>query len=85
MRGFRDLHNLNSAHNGYLQIYLDLGWVGVGLLAQILISDFRYASKAFQHSPEFASLLLVCIATGTFYSITEAGFRILTSSWIFFF
>jgi len=81
--GFRDLSNLNSAHNGYLQIYLDLGLVGVGLLALVLISGYRNASKAFQHNPEFASLLLACIATGTFYSIAEAGFRILTASWIF--
>jgi exopolysaccharide production protein ExoQ len=81
--GFRDLHNLNSAHNGYLELYLDLGLVGVGLLMLILINGYRYASKAFQHDPELGSLLLACIATGTFYSVTEAGFRILTPSWIF--
>jgi len=81
--GFKDLSNLNSAHNGYLQIYLDLGWVGVSLIVLILIGGYRYASKTFQHNPEIGSLLLVCIATATFYSITEAGFRIMTPSWIF--
>lgn len=81
--GFRDLHNLNSAHNGYLELYLDLGFVGVGLLVLILIQGYRYASGAFQSNPELGSLLLACIATGTFYSVTEAGFRILTPSWIF--
>lgn len=83
LRGFRDLHNLNSAHNGYLELYLDLGLVGVGLIVLILFSGYRSASKAFQHDPEVGTLLLACIATGTFYSITEAGFRILTPSWIF--
>jgi exopolysaccharide production protein ExoQ len=83
LRGFRDLHNLNSAHNGYLQLYLDIGWVGVCLIVLILINGYRSASKAFQHNPELGSLLLACIATGTFYSVTEAGFRILTPSWIF--
>jgi len=82
LRGFRDLHNLNSAHDGYLQIYLDLGWIGVCLLVLILISGYRSASKAFQHNPELGSLLLACVATTTFYSVTEAGFRILTPSWI---
>lgn len=81
--GYRDLSNLNSAHNGYLQIYLDLGLVGVCLLVIILISGYRYASKAFQTNPEFGSLMLACIVTGTFYSITEVGFRIMTPSWIF--
>jgi O-antigen ligase len=83
LRGFRDLSNLNSAHNGYLQIYLDLGLVGAGLLVLILFSGYRYASKAFERNSEVGSLLLACIATATFYSITEAGFRILTPTWIF--
>jgi exopolysaccharide production protein ExoQ len=80
--GFYDLSNLNSAHNGYLQIYLDLGVVGVCLLGAILISGYRYAGKAFQSNPEFGGLMLACIVTATFYNITEAGFRILTPSWI---
>jgi O-antigen ligase len=81
--GFLDLSNLNSAHNGYLQIYLDLGLVGVGLIAVILISGYRRAGSAFQYNPEFGGLMLACIVTATFYSVTEAGFRIMTPSWIF--
>ena len=81
--GFIDLSNLNSAHNGYLQIYLDLGMVGVCLVGAILISGYRYAGKAFQYNPEFGGLMLGYIVTGTFYSITESGFRIMTPSWIF--
>jgi O-antigen ligase len=81
--GFMDLHNLNSAHNGYIEAYLDLGLVGLCLIVLILINGYRYASKAFRLDPEFASLLLACIVTATFYSITEAGFRILTPTWIF--
>ena len=81
--GFRDLPNLNTAHNGYIQVYLDLGWLGLCLIVVILINGYRYASRAFRHDPEFASLMLACIATATFYSIAEAGFRILTPSWIF--
>jgi exopolysaccharide production protein ExoQ len=83
LRGFRDLSNLNSAHNGYLQIYLDLGLVGVSLIVLILISGYRNASKAFERNPEVGSLMLAFIGTGTFYSVAEVGFRILTPSWIF--
>jgi exopolysaccharide production protein ExoQ len=81
--GFLDLSDLNSAHNGYLQIYLGLGLVGVCLIAVILISGYRHASSAFQYNPEFGGLMLACIVTATFYSFTEAGFRIMTPSWIF--
>jgi O-antigen ligase len=81
--GYWDIHDLVSAHNGYIEVYLDLGWVGLCLIALILISGYRRASKAFQSNPEFGSLILAYVATSTFYSITEAGFRVLTPSWIF--
>ena len=57
--------------------------VGVCLIVLILISGYRRASKAFRRDPELGSLMLAYVTTGTFYSITEAGFRLLTPSWIF--
>ena len=83
LRGFLDMPDLVSAHNGYIEVYLDLGWVGVCLIALIIISGYRHASKAFQRDPKLGSLMLAYIATGAFYSITEVGFRVLTPSWIF--
>jgi hypothetical protein len=81
--GYWEIHNLVSAHNGYIQIYLDLGWIGVCLIALILISGYRRAGRAFQRDPELASLMLAYVTTATSYSITEAGFRTLTASWFF--
>jgi exopolysaccharide production protein ExoQ len=81
--GYWDIHNLVSAHNGYLEVYLDLGLVGLCLIALILISGYRNAIKTFQREPELGSLILAYIAAGTIYSITEAGFRVLGPSWIF--
>jgi O-antigen ligase len=81
--GYWEIHNLVSAHNGYIQIYLDLGWVGVCLIALIIISGYRRAARAFERNPEFASLMLAYVTTATFYSITEAGFRTLSPSWFF--
>jgi len=79
----KTIHNLVSAHNGYIEVYLDLGFVGLCLIAFILISGYRNAVKSFQFSPQFGSLLLAYITTAVFYSITEVGFRVLTPSWIF--
>jgi len=81
--GFVDLSNLVSAHNGYLEVYLDLGLVGVCLIVLILMNGYRHASKAFQYDPELGRLMLAYVAIGTFYSVTEAGFRMLSPSWIF--
>jgi O-antigen ligase len=83
LAGYWDMSNLVSAHNGYIEVYLDLGWVGVCLIALIIISGYRRAAKAFKRDPQFGSLILAYIATSTFYSITEVGFRVLTPSWIF--
>jgi exopolysaccharide production protein ExoQ len=81
--GYWEIQNLVSAHNGYIQIYLDLGWIGVSLIALIIISGYRHSIKAFRRDPELASLFLAYIATSTIYNITEAGFRVLTPVWIF--
>lgn len=77
------IHNLVSAHNGYIEVYLDLGWVGVSLISLILIRGYRHAIRCFQRNPELGSLMLTYIATSAFYSISEVGFRVLTPSWIF--
>jgi exopolysaccharide production protein ExoQ len=74
---------LNEAHDGYIEIYLTLGWIGVCLIALILIGGYRRAYKVFQRDPELGSLFLAYIATGAVYNITEAGFRMLNPSWIF--
>lgn len=74
---------INEAHNGYLEVYLNLGWIGVCLIALILISGYRRASKAFQRDPLLGGLILAYIATSAIYGITEAGFRMLDLIWTF--
>jgi O-antigen ligase len=77
------VETLNEAHDGYLEIYLTLGWIGLCLIALILIGGYRRAYKAFQRDPELGSLFLAYVVTGAVYNITEAGFRMLNPSWIF--
>ena len=72
-----------EAHDGYIETYLNLGWIGVGLLAILLIAGYRRAFKAFQRDPELGGLLLAFVTAVAIYSITEAGFRALNPAWIF--
>ena len=74
---------LNEAHNGYIDVYLNLGWIGVCLLALVLISGYRRAVKVFRRDPELGGLFLAYIAAAVVYSITEVGFRMLNPCWIF--
>jgi exopolysaccharide production protein ExoQ len=78
--------HLNEAHNGYIETYLNLGWIGVALIALILLTGYRNAVKSLAQGEKFGpnSLLLAYIFTAAFYSITEAGFRELFVLWIFF-
>jgi len=75
---------LNEAHDGYLEVYLNLGWVGVGLIVLILIDGYNRAVKAFRREPALGALLLAYVLAAMTYNVTEAGFRLMESCWIFF-
>jgi exopolysaccharide production protein ExoQ len=79
----RMFQNLNTSHNGYIDAYLNLGLVGVALIALILLSGYVRANGAFLRDREIGGLSLAFLATCAVYSVTEAGFRILTPSWMF--
>jgi O-antigen ligase len=72
-----------EAHNGYIEIFLNLGWIGVGLISLILISGYRRALDAFRLNPPLGSLTLAYVMASATYSITEAGFRSLDPIWVF--
>lgn len=76
---------LNEAHNGYVEVYLELGWVGVGLIALILLDGYRRSVKAFRREPLLGGLLVAYVLCAMIYSIAEAGFRMLDPMWIFLF
>jgi O-antigen ligase len=75
--------HVNEAHNGYIEVYLNLGWVGVGLIAINLISGYRGSVAAFRRNPTFGGLMLAYVAAAAIYSVTEAGFRMLDPIWMF--
>jgi exopolysaccharide production protein ExoQ len=74
---------LNEAHNGYLEVYLNLGVVGLLMIVLILVSGYRRAVAAFRRAPDLGGLTVSYVAAATVYNITEAGFRMLNPIWIF--
>lgn len=75
---------INEAHDGYIEVYLELGWVGVGLIGMILVDGYRRAVKAFRYQPELGGLLISYVVVAMIYSVTEAGFRMGDPNWLFF-
>ena len=74
---------VTEAHDGYIEVYLNLGLIGVGLVALVLITGYRRAVAAFRKDPSVGSLMLAYVIVSAVYSITEAGFRSPDPMWIF--
>jgi exopolysaccharide production protein ExoQ len=72
----------NEAHNGYIEVLLNLGWIGVTLLALLLIDGYRKIVSALRDA-SIARLELAYLLVAMIYSLTEAGFRALSVMWVF--
>jgi len=66
---------LNEAHNGYLEVYLNLGLVGLLLLVGFLIASYRTICRSLNSFSSLATLSLALWTILLFYSVSEAGFR----------
>jgi exopolysaccharide production protein ExoQ len=65
---------LNEAHNGYLEVYLELGLIGVFLLGGFLIASYRKICRL-GPSSSLGSLGLAAWTVLVFYNMTEAAFQ----------
>lgn len=72
---------INEAHNGYLEVYLNLGWVGVCIISLLLITAYKRVMSEIRRDPTRASLLLGFLLCILFYSLTEAAFRFMNPAW----
>jgi exopolysaccharide production protein ExoQ len=75
---------LQEAHNGYLEIYLNLGWVGLILLATVIVTGLRKVIHAVGRDPDIGSLRLAYLVLALIYNFTEAAFKMMNPVWIFF-
>jgi exopolysaccharide production protein ExoQ len=66
------MNGLNESHNGYLELYLNLGMLGVFLLVVFLITTYRTIWKRFKQSSSLSSLGLGIWMVVVFYNMTEA-------------
>jgi len=74
--------NPNEAHNGYIEVYLNLGWTGVVLLAVAILMGYRRVVGGLRRNPDINNLMLAYLVVAVVYSLTEAGFRIFSPSWL---
>lgn len=74
---------INEAHNGYLEVYLNLGWTGICFIALLLLTGYSRVIAGIRRNPQIASLFLGFLLCTLFYSFTEAAFRLMALAWVF--
>ena len=65
---------INQAHNGYLDVYVEIGATGLLLLAFVIVSYFIKARQDFDVCPDWASLRLVFLLAVLIHNTTETSF-----------
>ncbi len=75
---------IQEAHNGFIELYLNLGWVGLILLGVLIVTGYRNAVIMLRHDPESGKLKVALLTAALIFSFTEAGFRMLTPIWFAF-
>jgi len=63
-----------QGHNGYIDIYVELGVVGLILLGGVIIAAFKGALRTLEVNFEYGRLRLVYLTMIVFHNITESSF-----------
>jgi exopolysaccharide production protein ExoQ len=74
-----------EAHNGYLDIYLDLGLLGLAMLAGLFVATFRKIRLELLRNFQWGRFRLGFLAAIVFYNWTEASFKGLHPLWLVFY
>jgi len=75
---------VNQAHNGYIEIYLNLGCVGLVLLSILLVTGYRRIVTAVLAQMQAGYLRLAFFIVAIAYNFSEGGFKMMHPVWITF-
>lgn len=78
------VNGIQEAHNGYLEIYLNLGWCGLLLLGAVFVVGYKRAIGILRQDRQDGRLRLAFMTATLIFSMTEAGFRMLSPMWLAF-
>jgi O-antigen ligase len=66
---------IHQAHNGYLETYLNGGWIGVGLLGCVLIAAYRRIRKGLSMGRAESTMSFVVLIIAVVHNYSEASFN----------
>lgn len=76
--------NINEAHNGYLETYLNGGLIGLSLLVAMLISVGSKIKDKLLRESSYSPLLFSFLVVTVIYNLTESVFNRLDLTWFVF-
>jgi O-antigen ligase len=76
--------HLNEAHNGYIETYLNLGWMGIALLGCVAVAGYRNVVAELRRNREMGSLRLAYFVVALMYNLSESAFGGPNPVWILF-
>jgi hypothetical protein len=71
-----------QAHSGYIEQYLNLGYLGVGFIVAMLFKGMLDARANALYDPAFSALRLTLIFVAVAYNYTEAAFYGINNIWL---
>jgi O-antigen ligase len=71
-----------QAHNGYIEQYLNLGWIGAAFMVALLAVGLTGARRQMQDDPAGGMLKLCCVASAALYNWSEAAFYGMNAMWM---
>jgi len=75
---------LNESHNGYIEVLITLGWIGLALLGCVIATGYRNVIAAYRRDPDAGILRMAFFLAPVINAMTEAAFRMMGPPWIVF-
>lgn len=66
---------IQEAHNGYMEIYLNLGWIGLILMGVMIATGYWSIVAQYRRDPHLGAALVAFFTAVIIYNISEYGFR----------
>ncbi len=73
-----------EAHNGYIETYIELGFIGLTILIGIIVSGFKNLIRSFAYDFDFGRLRIAFFIIALVFNVTESGFKGLHLMWFIF-
>jgi len=70
-----DRYHINEAHNGYLEIYLNTGLIGLSLFSIFIFSVYYRCREIIQLNLEYGRFAVTFFFTALLYNCAEAAFK----------